>query len=79
MFFKISSYCHGTKDFISQIHENMELDMAINNEKDNFFDSLVDDKMKSFLKRFIFPQSSTGITHNLKQGSFKIILEILKN
>jgi hypothetical protein len=78
MFLKISSYCHGTKDFISQIHENMELDMSINNNKEKFFDGLVDDKMKSFLKKFIFPQNSTGITQNLKQGSFDIIFEKYK-
>lgn len=78
MFLKISSYCHGTKDFISQIHENMELDMSINKDKDKFFDGLVDDKMKSFLKKFIFPQNSTGIMQNLKQGSFEIIFEKYK-
>jgi hypothetical protein len=56
----------------------MELDMSINNNKEKFFDGLVDDKMKSFLKKFIFPQNSTASRKILNKAHLTLFLKNTK-
>ena len=52
IFNKLAKYCHGTTDFISQIHENIILDTDLRDELETMTKEIIDSRMSIFLKKY---------------------------
>ena len=48
-FIKFPGYLHGTRGFINQLHENINLDITIRSESDKMIDMMIDFRMKAFM------------------------------
>ena len=71
VFSRFAKYCHGTTSFISQINENLILDIGLSEDIEETLKFMVDERMISFLKRNKFSKQQSPLFDISDTGNFK--------
>ncbi len=73
IFNKFANYCHGTTSFISQINENLLLDIGLREEIEETMTLLVDDRMSFFKKKNFYSKNLSTLIENTENINFQEI------